>query len=320
MPDTRTYAMTKANDRSRLTSRALRHYVWLAIFYVALILILPASAATRDAYHFSNFEYRIVALLVALPTLAVWLAAFVGYAQLRGYAASIRKTPEGIYFDQLAEGSTWLAWSLPVSVIVPSVLNAVADSHPGFHATAIIISNYVSLLLPLVAFSVIASASRGLLSTVKVKLSLANTRMIIVGFLLLGVLYCYFTFRHFDLSSLGSSHNPYYLPLWLMITTVTVPYLYAWFMGILATFELTLFRKHVRGVLYKQPLGLLVGGLLTVILSSVALQYTSSVEPRVGHLVLNHRLVLTLAFRIIGGVGFVLIALGANRLRKIEEV
>lgn len=312
--------MKKTNETPRLTERALQQYALLAVFYIALIFLLPANGVTRQAYGFTAFEYHVVALLVAFPTLAVWLAAFIGYSQLRGYARSIRKTPEGIHFDQLAGGCTWLAWSLPVSVMVPLVLDALADAHPGFHASSIIISNYVSLVLPLVAFSVIAGASRGLLASVKIRLTLVNARLIIIGFLLLGVLYCFFTFRHFDLTSLGASHNPYYLPLWLMLMTVTVPYLYAWFMGILAALEITLFRRHVRGILYKRPLGLLVAGLLLVILSSVAQQYTASVAPRLGHLALDHSLLLILFFRLINGAGFVLLAFGANRLQKIEEV
>lgn len=309
-----------ARVTSSLTALAMRHYLWLAVLYILLIFILPASSATMRIYNFSAFEYHIVTLLVALPTMAVWLAAFVGYSQLRGYARAIRKTPEGIYFDQLAEGCTWLAWSLPVGTIVPFVLNALAEGHPGLHAGSIIISNYISLLLPLIAFSIVANASRGLINTVKGRLTLANVRILVVSFLLMGVLYCFLTFRHFDLSSLGSSHNPYFLPIWLMVLTVTVPYLYTWFIGILATFELIIFRRHVHGVLYKQPLGLLVGGLLTVILSSVALQYITSAEPRTGYLVLNYKLAVTLLFRIIGGVGFALIALGASRLQKIEDV
>lgn len=304
----------------RPTVRALQHFAWVAAFYVLLSLVLPASEATRQASNMTAFEYHVVALLVAFPTLMVWLAAFAGYGQLRSYAGSIRKTPEGIYFDQLAGGVTWLAWSLPVSVIVPMVFNAIADEGHSFHAGSVIISNYLTLILPLIAFSVIAGASRGLLATVKVKLTLINARLIIAAFLLLGVLYCFATFRHFDLTSLGTTNNPYFLPLWLMVMTVTVPYLYAWFMGILAAFEITLFRRHVRGVLYKRPLGLLVGGLLLVILSSVAQQYASSVEPQLSSLALDYRLVFTLLFRLISGAGFILIVMGAYRLQKIEEV
>lgn len=312
--------MTTSRETSSPTTRAVQHYIMLAVFYTILIFILPPSEATKQAYSLSTLEYRIVSFAIALPSLFVWLPAFVGYAKLREYAAAVRKTPEGIYFDQLAESCTWLAWSLPVSTIIPAILNAISYSHPGFHASSIIISNYVSLIFPLIGFSVMASASRGLLSNSKAKLSLANARMIILGFLLIGVLYCFSTFSHFDLTSIGSTNNPYYLPAWLMVVTITVPYLYAWFMGFLSVYELTLFSKNVQGVLYRQALALLVGGLFAVILSSVAIQYISSAEPRVGHLVLNYKFVLVSLFRIIGGGGFVLLAVGANKLKKIEEV
>lgn len=312
--------MKLIKEKPQVISRALQHYAMLAVFYILLIFLLPANTATMNDYHLSTFEYRIVAFAVALPALVVWLAAFIGYAQLRKYARAVSKTPEGIYFDQLAAGCTWLAWSLPVSMIVPAILNSIADSHPGFHSGAIIISNYISLIFPLIGFSVIASASRGLLGNVKAKLSLANARVIIIGFLTLGVMYCYLTFSQFNLASINSTDNPYFLPAWLMVITVTIPYLYAWFMGILGVYEITLFSKHVRGVLYRQALGLVVGGLSAVILSSVALQYINSVEPRVGHLVFGYKFVLVSLFRIIGGGGFILLAIGASRLQKIEEV
>lgn len=313
-------AISTAKGARPVTSRALQYYAGLVILYVALILLLPPISPTLAIYHLSAIEYRVIILAIALPAMAVWLAAFIGYARLKLYARSIRKTPEGIYFDQLAEGCAWLAWSLPIGALVPLILNAIANSHPGFHSSSIIISNYVGLILPLIGFSMIASASRGLVNNVKARLSLANARFIIIGFLLLGVLYCFLTFSRFDLTSLGSSHNPYFLPAWLMVITVTIPYLYAWFMGILAAYEITLYSKNVQGVLYRQALGFLVAGLLTVIFSSVALQYINSVEPRNGYLLLNYKLVLVSLFRIIGGGGFILLAMGAGRLKKIEEV
>lgn len=305
---------------AKYKSRALQHYLMLAVFYVTLIFVLPASTATMSNYNLSTFEYRIVAFALALTSLLVWLAAFIGYARLREYARAIRKTPEGIHFDQLAEGVTWLAWSLPVGVIAATLLNATANKHPGFHASAIILSNYINLILPLVGFTVIASASRGLLGTVKAKLSMANARIIILGFLVLGVLYCFLTFSRIDLTSLGSADNPYFLPAWLIVITLIVPHLYAWFMGILGVYELTLFRKHVPGVLYRQALGLVVGGLSAVILSSVALQYIGGIEPNVGHLVLGYKTMFVLLARLVGGGGFVLLVIGAGRLKKIEEV
>ncbi|HYH36436.1 MAG TPA: hypothetical protein VD706_02975, partial [Candidatus Saccharimonadales bacterium] len=232
--------MKTFKEKPQFMSRALQHYLLLAFFYVMLILLLPANTITMREYHLSGLEYRIVSFAIALPALVVWLAAFIGYAKLKEYAYAIRKAPEGIHFDQLANGCAWLAWSLPVGILVPTILNAVANKNPGLHTSAIITSNYLSLVLPLIGFSVIANASRGLVGNVKAKLSLANARLILLAFLVLGVLYCFLTFSRFDLTSIGSADNPYFLPAWLMVISVTIPYLYAWFMGILGVYEITL--------------------------------------------------------------------------------
>jgi hypothetical protein len=105
-----------------------------------------------------------------------------------------------------------------------------------------------------------------------------------------------------------------------MVLSVIVPYLYAWFVGLLAAYEITLFSKHIKGVLYRQALGLLAAGLITIIASFIALQYLNGIQPRVGYLLINYQLVLSSIFRIIGAGGFVMLTIGAARLKKIEDV
>ncbi|HVV26029.1 MAG TPA: hypothetical protein VHC21_03280 [Candidatus Saccharimonadales bacterium] len=303
-----------------LTVRALQRYAIIAVAYVLLIFILPANRHAMHAYQLTGFEYRILYFAVALPSLAVWFAAFYGYAKLQEYARAIKRSDEAPAFSQLARGCMWLAWSLPVSVLVTYILNVIADQWGGFHAAATILANYTTLALPLIGFSIVGMASKELIDQVKIRLSPMNARGVMLFFVIGGVLYCYLTFRRFDPSSLGSTHNPYFLPIWVMLLTVIIPYLYAWFVGLLAAYEITSYSQRVRGVLYKQALRLLVGGLVTVIVGSILVQYVSSVEPSAGHLELNYRLLLIVIFRIIIGIGFVLIAAGANRLKKIEEV
>jgi hypothetical protein len=273
-----------------------------------------------QSYHLSALEYRILYSAIAIPAIVVWFAAFFGYAKLQEYAASIKGSPEADAFTQLARGCRWLAWSLPVPAITSVVLNSIANSWPGFQSAATILDNYVTVVFSLIAFSVIGFASRELVKHAKVQFSTTSARGIMLVFVVGGVAYCYLTFRRFDPSSLGSANNPYALPIWLMLLTVIIPYLYAWFVGLLAAYEITAYIKQVRGILYKQALHLLVGGLLAVIIGSIALQYISSVTPSPGHLALNYRLLLITLFRVVDGVGFVLIAIGALRLRKIEEV
>jgi hypothetical protein len=99
-----------------------------------------------------------------------------------------------------------------------------------------------------------------------------------------------------------------------------VPYLYAWFVGLLAAYEIALYNRGVKGVLYRQSLYLLVLGLVMVIFSLVSIQYLNGLSPRIGHLVINYKLPLTTTLKIIGGAGFILIATGAVKLKRIEEV
>lgn len=312
--------MTRKVQTVQPTSQILQQTALLALSYVLLIFLLPANQTTLRVYHLSSLEYRTIMFAVALPALASWFAAFIGYNKLRQYVATVRKTPDGSYFDKLATGCGWLAWSLPIPTLASFILNAAADTWPGLHATAIIIGNYLSLLLALIAFSIIGGASRGLVNRARLRFSLVSVRAIIFLFLTAGVFYCYLIFRRFDLASPDSTQNAYFLPVWLAVVTVIIPYLYAWFIGLLAVYEINLFSRHSTGVLYRQALRLMVGGLTIIIISSVALQYISSVTPRVGHLVLDYRLVLVSSFRLIEAGGFMLLTMGASRLKRIEEI
>ncbi len=302
------------------TRHAMRALGILVFTYVILIFALPANSQVTRQYHLSGLEYHVLLFAVVLPSLAVWFTAFYSYSKLYQYARSIPKAPEGSDFKRLADGCTWLAWSLPAPAIISLLLFAVANTHQGFRGTAIIVVNYVSLLMPLIGFSLIGGAARSLVGRAKVHFKPSSIRAVVLFFVTVGVLYCYLSFRHLDLGSLGTTHNPYHLPVWLAVLTIIIPYLYAWFVGLLAAYEITVYSKQVRGLLYRQPLQMLVGGLVMVVVSSIVLEYINAVEPRVGHLVLNLKLLLTLAFRIAGGLGFALIAVGARRLKKIEEV
>jgi hypothetical protein len=302
------------------TYRAMRRYCVLAIAYLLLIFLLPVNSHAVHDYHLSAGEYRILLFAVGIPSLIVWLVAFYGYSKLQEYAHSIKKSPESKAFENLATGCAWLAWSLPLPALIGLITGALADIWPHFFPSATIIINYTYLIFPLIGFSIIGRASRELLNQAKIQVSATSARGIMLFFVVGGALYCYLTFRRFDPGSLNATNNPYFLPIWLMLLTVIIPYLYAWFIGLLATYEISTFSQQVRGVLYRQALHLLASGLIAVIAGSIALQYISSIQPPAGHLALNYRLLFIILFRIITGIGFALIAVGAQRLKKIEEV
>jgi hypothetical protein len=312
--------MIPTSKSVRETILTMQSCVGLSVLYIVLIFILPTNHVAMHHYNLSSIEYRIITATIALPTIAVWFAAFWGYSKLREYSQAISKSKEGPHFRKLGRGCAWLAWSLPLTTISAFILNCIADKWPAFHPSAIILSNYIALIVPFIAFIIISLAARDMVGKSRLNMELSSARLTMVLFLAGGLLYCFLIFRSLDLTSLASTKNSYFLPVWLMIISVIVPYLYAWFLGLLATYEIMIFSINVHGLLYRRALLYLVTGLMAVILSSIALQYVSSVIPRTGDLTFNYKLLLTLAIRIISGIGFFVLAIGASRLKKIEEV
>ncbi len=304
----------------RRPTHAIGYYILLSIIYLLLAAALPVNTQISQIHHLSGAQYHVLQFLVILPLMLLAFSAFYGYAKLQNYADSIKQTPEGKDFNLLARGCKWLAWGILIPSLITIILSSIADVNPGFAAASLIISNYVNLIVALVAFGLINSGAHGLLTRTNKRLSALNLKLLIMVFALLGVMYCFLTFRQLAGSSIGSTNNPYSLPLWLLLLSVIIPYLYTWIVGLLAAYEIMLFSKLSRGVLYRHALQQVASGLGIVIASSVALQYLSVAVPRGEHLSLNSSLAATYAIRLGAAAGYILIARGALRMRKIEEV
>ena len=298
----------------------LRLYAILTIIFFILIAIIPASQVAMTAYNLSPSEYRILLFVVELPLAAVWFAAFYGYGRLERYAGSIRKTTEGTAFGDMARGVKYLAWGLLVPTMISLILNGLANAHPGLHVPALITVNYLNVLFPIIAFGFIARGTHRIAVYQRLRPGLVSIQLMMAVFIVLGVVYCFLVGSHFDRSNDIVALNPYHLPLWMLVFTIIIPSLYAWFIGLFAVNEILMVARHVKGVLYRQALQLLSGGMGLVIAALIALQYLRSVIPRTGHLSLNAVLVAVYIIYMIAIAGFAMISIGAGRLQKIEEI
>lgn len=292
----------------------------MSLLFVLCIFLLPQSASIAKSNNLTISQYRYAQLLVNIPIISVWYFAFWGYSKLKEYSKAIIKTPEGKSIDKLASGITWLAWSLPVVAITNKILTAIGGKKISINSFTIILSNYIDLVLPLVAFIIISSAARKLIGDKKASLDTTRNRLLIILFALIGVVYCFLILRAFDLSSLASTKNPYHLPAWLMIVSIIIPYLYAWFIGLLAAYEILIYSKHLHGLLYKNAMYFLACGLVAIIISYIAGQYLSSVWHMPKHLEFSLKQIIIILFKIVGGIGYIFLAYGASKLKKIEEV
>jgi hypothetical protein len=288
---------------------------WTAT-YLILVVALPPSAATMHDYHLSSVEFRILSLLTGLPIAMVWFTSFFGYAALGSYAEKVDSSPEGASFAAVARGLKWLAWGLPINTCVAALLSGIARLNPDFVSAALIISHYTYLIISLVAFTYMSDGSRGLRDIVNKLPSKLAIRGMILASIVLSVTYCTVT-----LGTIQDQHpNSYRLPLWLILLTIIIPYLYAWLMGFFAVFEISQYRRSVRGLFYKQALRLLASGTTLAIVASVALQYLTSSSRYLRRIDLSWTLLFSYLIMITFAVGFILIALGAAKLKKMEEV
>jgi hypothetical protein len=316
----------QATDRSKnandTTNRIILRYIVLAIVYLLLIVLLPGNKDFIKNHNLSLAEYHSLQFFVGLPLMAIWLVAFYGYAKLAEYTSSISKTTEAQGFRLLTQGIAWIAWSLPAYAIFNLVRRSLIGAHPGWETWLTIVVNYIDVLFPLVGFTLIGMASHHLFERAKMSLTIHSIRNLTLLFVIGGVLYCYLIFKQFSGGGLAATQNPFHMPVWLTVLTLVVPYLYAWFMGILAVYEMLVYCHQMRGLLYRQALNLLVAGLLATILGSIALEYARSTTQAIDktHLLLGTFSVFSVIFQIISGIGFALIAYGARRLKKIEEV
>lgn len=301
-------------------SSTLKYYGILSVAYMLLVFLLPVNPVSLHDYKLTIASYRLLLFLVVLPLILIWFGAFYSYGRLREYSNAIADSPEGGDFAKLASGFTWLAWGSVLTAIISLILNAIPDTQHYTHGAILIITNYLSVLVPLIAFTYISNGTRSLNERSRITISNSGSKLLILSFMLIGVAYCFVTFRHLSLHTITSTNNAYYLPTWLIILSLVVPYLYSWFIALLAAYELYLYSKKIGGVFYQHAMRQLSYGVIAVIGSSIVVQYLRTATPRTGHLSLNVILLVINAVYILMGTGYIILSLGARQLRKIEEV
>lgn len=298
-----------------LKADAWTWYTAFAFLYILLAIVLPPNTAIIQTYNLSATEYHVLMVLVGLPMVAVWFAAFYGYIRLAQYAQIIRKHREGKAFAHLASGVKWLAWGLPLCANLNAILGGIAHSYPSFLSAGIIISHYTFLLIALMSFTAMANGARELADINGSLPAKPVLRFLLLGVVILCVAYTYVTTH-----AITKHNNPYHLPMWLILFTIIIPYLYAWMMGLVAAFQIAAYRNSVSGLLYKRALSMLASGTMLAIFSAIVFQYVTSSSAYLRRIHLNGSLLLIYLVLVVYAIGLIMIARGAERLRKIEEV
>lgn len=295
-------------------NRLLILFVLLLLVYVAAELSTPIDAGTLSRYNLSEAKARGLTIGLIVPVVLIWSLAFYGFSKVRGYAQRLGTHKDGNGFLLISQGLMWLAISMALRSALSSGFDYVTIDYPQLEAAANIITNYLNVGLAVLSYYLISKGAFELTGMVKLKSSLTRQHYWVVLSALLSSLFTFLVMNR----PIGEQ-RVYYLPNMVIILTIVVPYIYAWYRGFVGAYHLAQYRRRVKGMLYKKALDLVTGGVLITILGSILLQFLLAISANLTSLNLTPLLLFIYVLVLIMGGSFFLIALGARNLQKIEE-
>ncbi len=294
--------------------------LWLA--YCILSILAPSSGA-EERYHITSLRLAFLQGTFFIPLLVIWLAAMFAIVRFVRYTSIIEGSPESAGFKKLCYGLR----ALFLVLIIPSFINLVAMYNPESGAAdkyTSIVRNYSTIVLYLFAFWQLWHGSK-ILNITSTKEQGSAPKARIIAFVItatLSAVYVWLIFQNpFRTSSTDLLVKPaYYLPDWLIVLTIIIPYIAIWTMGSVAVINLIAFAKRVPGIMYRRAILWVSWGLSLIVLLLVALQLLNQLGGYFGRAKLETLLGIIYLLLLVMVVTYLFIARGARALTALEEV
>jgi hypothetical protein len=306
-----------------LTNKKLTSlYLLLIVIYLSQTLLAPVSKLTLSRYHIDSTQARLLTLTIAIPYIIIWSVALMGYLRLSTYINLIQKYKDGAAFRVISRGILWLGLWLPLSTIINNFFFEYYSAHHGATADLVRLNNYLNMIILFGGFWLVYKGSGQLLALVKKKPDTVASQILTLAFIAFSALYVFLTLedsaRRYPTHSVATA--TYYEPDWLIIITLVIPRLLYWFLGAQAVQNIYLYRRKVKGRLYKHALNNLALGLGSVVTTTILLRCLQSLSAPLERLSLGLLLGVVYVLLILISVGYVLIAKGAKKLQQLEEL
>jgi MFS family permease len=290
----------------------------LSIGYLLLTFIPKPQQTILQHYHLSHAGYYGIVIPVAVYLVCVWVAGLYGSLVFKTYANSIKQSSDGRPLNTLSIGLLALTIAQPLAFVISASFGLFERYHLNLVPKFTIVNNYAAIFLAAVPFAIIAVGSAQLSRLIAKKAKPLVRAVGATVFIIFNSFYIY-------LIVIQPVHTPlarhiYYLPDWLLVTSIAIPYLIIWYFGLNAAYQIYRFQINIRGLIYKSALRYLASGIALVIISSISTRAIATVSANLSKLSLTPLLFIVYALLLLDGAGFILIAIGAKKLRKIEEV
>ncbi len=297
-------------------------YYWLFISGSFLYTFLSLTAPiTSNKYDLGTTSIRLLQLSLVTIIIFIYFIAFYGAIRFKNYALSIIKSHDGAALNQISNGLIVLATGVLVSSLFSSLRTRFIES--GQSVTFTHINQFLTIAFPLVAYYLMFMGARELVKLAQV----FQTRysLVIATILSISVLGCVFTYgllkNPYSRSTPNpAEHNSYYLNDTGLLVFIVLPSLLIWTFGSLSVISINWYAQNVKGVLYRDALKRLTFGLSAVITLGIIFSLLGTAASILSNLSLKGVLAFIYVILILYSTGYIIIASGAKKLARIEEI
>jgi hypothetical protein len=313
-----TVKLTATGDMRR------KYYLLLAgltVVYLALVFVTPIDQAVLDKYHLSLLSAQLLNMAILLPLVAIWTIAFYGFITIKRYAALIKSDDDGQGFQLLGHGLAVLGIGMVLSSIATAIINLITRQNLHLIPRGVIITNYITVLIAFASYWYMYRGSRKLVGVAtRNKDDFPYARLFGALYFIFGVIFAHAAVTNPQRSAPATvlAHGIYYLPNWLLLTTVIVPLIASWYIGMLAVSNIEHYRRRVNGVIYRSQLKFVALGISIIIIVSVGVQILTLFSKNTSEYSLSALLLLIFALLAVIASGFIMVAVGAKRLIQLE--
>jgi hypothetical protein len=297
------------------------YYTLLSIWGITYVVGSLVAPIAPNRFDLSTTKTKVLQLTLALPIVLIWAAAVYGAERFKSYAQKIKNYPDGKALNLVANGLIILVASILFNgfsgILRPWALK------DGWLPQFTILFNFISAVLPLIAYIFMYSGSKELLKLTKsVRKYSASWIPVVAIIALLGAVYITVIYGY---DYRGNTPNPakfssFYLPDGLILSTLAVPYLVGWALGIKAALNIWAYMHEIKGTIYKKALRRVVAGILLVIACAVIIQLFIAFSTYFSKAGLAAILLIVYLLIVFYSLGFLVLASGTKGLNAIEKV
>lgn len=296
-------------------------FIALSAIYLLEVFFIPPDTATLTKFDISEAKAKLLTLTIALPIIAIWMIGCYVYTRFKSYAESIAGDKDGNAFAIIRAGLLPLFLWLPISVTFSSMATYLYHRHPSWTVPMVIINNYLNLIFIIIGFYLIHKGTSKLIrmkdddraSSWKYA---ANVPLVIISliFIFLSLNNPARQFPTYD-----TPIAAYYLPDWLLVATVLLPYILVFYYGFFAVLNLYIFRVRVRGVIYKNAVEYFAKGLLCIVTSIIFIRYLTNLTTIFTNATLKFILLILYLLIVLLLLGFIMLIKSVKKLQDIEK-